>query len=146
MLIWKRTDYIGEGEGRRELNVHGVHVDSEVPLCLAYNHTVPPLGRVTNICVSPDLDAITGEISGDIVFTDDAWMKPEIYVGPDYVCFLNLATNRIEARWRLSMYANGLIERVDDAGRRIVQSCHIREISLIPEEAWPVSEKEPAQV
>ena len=146
MLIWKRTDYIGEGEHIRHLNVHGVASESELPLCLAYNHNVPPIGRVTNICIVADPDAITGEISGDIVFTDEAWKKPNFVFQDNYVVFLNIEKNEVEARWRLAIYAHNLIERVDDAGRRIVDSCIMREVSLIPEETWPLSETQPAKL
>lgn len=142
MHIWKSTDWFGEPKNPTYLNVDGVQVESEVPLCYHFNHTKPPIGTVTDIRVED------GEITGEVNFftpvldsnPSDTSFFHDLVLIDGYLCYVDGTTRRIDIRYRLGMYANALeFQTIDD--KKTVMSCIVREVSLVPEEAWPMCEE-----
>jgi hypothetical protein len=138
MHIWKKTDYLGRPEDRWNLDVDGVKFEEEIPLCYHFKHDIPPIGKLTNI------EVVDGEILADVEFFDNG-QDAVFFLGlvldeGGYLCYYAHITGELILRYRLGIYANNIVQKTHEDGSRTVTNCMIREVSLIPEEAWPLCE------
>lgn len=136
--IYKKDDFFGTPDDQMFLVVEGLLTETELPLCYYYRHDQPPIGKAVDIQLHLDENFVDCEL--EFFESADPMLRDLVPTEDGYLNLVNKEHNYVELQYRLGGYYDSTVIMTRD-GKRMVEGCILREVSIIPEPAWPSSEK-----